>query len=111
MRVFPILAAFLAACLLLVASCASAPTVATPEDAGPAQPAIATYSCDDGSSVTIQSAGGSIRVQAQDGSVVDLPASPPGQQNRFGLAGDAVVVEGREALVMRGNAEPLTCTR
>lgn len=96
---------------MILSSCASSSTVATPVDEGPAQPRVATYACADGSSLTIEALAGSIRVQASDGSVAELPASPPGQQNRFGTGPDAIVIEDGEALVMAGNHEPLACRR
>lgn len=101
------------ACLTLatLCGCASSPGVATPVDTGPAQPDRATYSCGEAGAVTIEHAAGSIRMTEPDGVVVVLPASPPGQRNRFVEGIDAVVIEGREALVMHGNHEPLTCTR
>lgn len=97
--------------LVALAGCASAPTVATPVDAGPAQPKVAAYTCGDLGNVTIEHNGSSIRMRDPYGAILDLPASPAGQQNRFGNGADAVVVEGREALIMQGNHEPLTCTR
>ena len=75
------------------------------------QPAVATYSCADGGKVTIRNVGSSVRVLGQDGVEEELPASPAGQSSRFGVAHDAIVIEGREALVMRGGASPLACRR
>lgn len=75
------------------------------------QPAVATYSCADGGRVTIRNVGSSVRVLGQDGVEEELPASPAGQSSRFGVAHDAIVIEGREALVMRGGASPLACRR
>ncbi len=55
--------------------------------------------------------GASVRILGADGVPVELPASPASQRNRYGQAGDAIVLEGREALIMRRGREPLTCMR
>lgn len=76
------------------------------------QPGTATYSCADGGMMTIQNLGGSIRVLGPDGAInEELPASPAGQNSRYGEAHDAIVIDGRDALVMKGGATPLPCTR
>ncbi len=99
--------------LLIAAACvsqtnASAPTAA---DAAAPQPRTATYSCADGGVITIENLGTSLRVLGPDGASDDLPASPANQTSRFGKAHDAIVIDGRDALVMKGGATPLTCTR
>jgi hypothetical protein len=75
------------------------------------QPRSATYACADGASVTIENLGSSVRVTDADGGSEELPASPANQNSRYGEAHDAIVLDGREALVMKGGATPLTCTR
>lgn len=75
------------------------------------QPAAATYNCADGGMMTIQNLGTSIRLLGADGFDEELPASPPNQRSRYGEAHDAIVIDGREALVMKGGQTPLTCTR
>ena len=99
--------------LLIAAACvsqtnASAPTAA---DAVVPQPRTATYSCADGGVITIENLGTSLRVLGPDGASDDLPASPANQTSRFGKAHDAIVIDGLDALVMKGGATPLTCTR
>jgi hypothetical protein len=42
---------------------------------------------------------------------LELPASPPEQQSRYGGQSYALVLEGSEALFMKGGAAPVTCTR
>jgi hypothetical protein len=42
---------------------------------------------------------------------VELAASPPGQQSRYGVNGYALVLEDREALWMKAGKTPLTCVR
>jgi hypothetical protein len=111
-RPVPHIAAFiLAGTALALSACASNDKVATPVDTGPAQPRVATYSCADGAQITIEFLGSAIRLLAPDGTKEEYPASPAGQQNRFGDGPNAVVIEGTDALVMHGNQTPLTCTR
>lgn len=77
-----------------------------------AAPSIAgVYDCAEDGHVQVDLTGVGVRVTEADGSVVELPASPPGQQTRFGEGVSAIVIEGREALYMRGRREPWTCTR
>lgn len=75
------------------------------------QPRTATYNCADGGRMTIQNLGTSLHVLAADGTAEDLPASPANQNSRYGIAHDAIVIDGRDALVMKGGKTPLTCTR
>ncbi len=75
-----------------------------------AQPATATYNCADGSMMTIRNLGTSIRVVGPD-EEEELPASPANQRSRYGQGVDAIVLDGREALVVKGRHSPLTCTR
>ncbi len=104
--------------LVLVGACTSTPSkspVASvsplpPGDSAP-QPPIANYACDNGGSITIRNVGTSIRLLGPNGVEEDLPASPANQKSRYGEAHDAIVLDGREALGMRGGHTPLTCTR
>ena len=61
--------------------------------------------------MTIQNLGTSLHVLAADGTAEDLPASPANQNSRYGIAHDAIVIDGRDALVMKGGKTPLTCKR
>ena len=61
--------------------------------------------------IGVEFLGDRVRVTEADGSIVELPAAPPGQRNRFGEGVSAIVIEGREALYMRGRREPWTCVR
>lgn len=74
------------------------------------QPATSTYNCADGSLMTIRNLGSSIRVIGPD-EEEELPAAPANQRSRYGKGVDAVVLDGREALVIKGRHPPLTCTR
>ncbi|TIO06636.1 hypothetical protein [Mesorhizobium sp.] len=102
--------------LLTTAACVSQtkagnPAAATATDVTAPQPRTATYNCADGGRMTIENLGTSVRVLGSDGVSQDLPASPANQNSRFGEAHDAIVIDGRDALVMKGGKTPLTCTR
>lgn len=104
--------------LVLVGACTSTPakspvagTSPTLAGDGAPQPPIANYACDNGGSITIRNVGSSIRLLGPNGVEEDLPASPANQKSRYGEAQDAIVLDGREALVMRSGHTPLTCTR
>ncbi|MCA0011657.1 hypothetical protein LB561_05640 [Mesorhizobium sp. B292B1B] len=75
------------------------------------QPRTATYNCADGGRMTIENLGSSVRVLGPDGTSEDLPAAPANQNSRYGETHDAIVIDGREALVMKAGSAPLTCTR
>jgi hypothetical protein len=94
-----------------VAQAVSLAPTATTTDLSAAQPRTATYNCAGGGMLTIENLGTSVRVLGPDGASEDLPASPANQRSRYGQAHDAIVIEGREALVMKGGATPRTCTR
>ncbi|TIQ00001.1 MAG: hypothetical protein E5X60_06690 [Mesorhizobium sp.] len=106
----------LALCPLLTTIACNAPKAgnplaATATDSTAPQPRSATYTCADGARITIENLGTSVRVLGPDGASEDLPASPANQNSRFGAEHDAIVIDGRDALVMMGGATPLTCTR
>ena len=108
---------------------AAAPRVATPKTpATPAAPptkiitdlttprsgiGTATYRCGNGGMITIQNLGSSLRVVRPDGATEDFAASPANQSSRYQEAAthDAIVIDGREALVMKRGSTPQTCKR
>jgi hypothetical protein len=94
-----------------VAQAVSLAPTATTTDVSAAQPRTASYKCADGGMMTIENLGSSVHVVGADGASEDLPASPANQNSRYGQAHDAIVIDGREALVMKGGKTPLTCTR
>lgn len=95
-----------AASLAPVASAGGAVTdVTTP------QPRTATYNCADGGRMTIENLGTSLHVLGADGASEDLQASPANQNSRYEQAHDAIVIDGREALVMKAGSTPVTCKR
>ena len=100
-------AAFVSACVVEPKSVlvpVPAAVVAAPSVAG-------TYDCGEEGRIQVEFLGEGVRVTEADGSTVELPASPPGQRNRFGEGVSAIVIEGREALYMRARREPWTCVR
>ena len=106
-----------AGCALATASCQSGggsqPTAAAAAETSvsEAQPRTASYNCTDGATMTVENLGSSVHVVGPDGEGLDLPASPETQRNRYGQASDAIVLEGREAMLMRRGHEPLKCMR
>ncbi len=104
--------------LIATGACTTSPagpphvaSVATSTTSEAAQPAMAAYACADGETMTIRNVGTSIRLIGPNGMEEELPASPENQRSRYGEAHDAIVLDGREALVMRGGRTPVTCTR
>jgi hypothetical protein len=73
----------------------------------------ATYRCGNGGMITIQNLGTSLRVVGPDGMTQEFAASPANQSSRYQEAAthDAIVIDGREALVMKRGSTPRTCTR
>ncbi|WP_245501474.1 MULTISPECIES: hypothetical protein [unclassified Mesorhizobium] len=73
----------------------------------------ATYRCGNGGMITIQNLGSSLRVARPDGSTEEFAASPANQSSRYQEAAthDAIVIDGREALVMKRGSTPQTCRR
>ena len=84
---------------------------AEPSDQTTSQPGMATYNCADGSMITIQNLGTSVRIQGVGDDVVELPAAPATQRSRYGEQPYALVLDGRDALYMKSGDEPLNCTR
>ncbi|WP_224518045.1 hypothetical protein [Mesorhizobium sp. CA8] len=73
----------------------------------------ASYRCGNGGMITIQNLGSSLRVVRPDGSTEEFAASPANQSSRYQEAAthDAIVIDGREALVMKRGSTPQTCRR
>ena len=73
----------------------------------------ATYGCGNGSVITIQNLGSSLRVIEPDGATEEFVASPANQSSRYQEAAthNAIVIDGREALVMKRGSTPQTCKR
>ncbi len=91
---------------------AVAPRRHRPRPSIPSAPSVAgAYDCGEDGRIQVEFLGDRVRVTEADGSIVELPAAPPGQRNRFGEGVSAIVIEGREALYMRARREPWTCAR
>ena len=110
---------------------APAPAVAPATPSAPAKPAApatkivtdltaprsgvgtATYRCGNGGTITIQNLGSVLRVVRPDGTTEEFAASPANQRSRYQEAAthDAIVIDGREALVMKRGSTPQTCRR
>ena len=73
----------------------------------------ATYRCGNGGMITIQNLGTALRVVRPDGTTEEFAASPANQSSRYQEAAshDAIVIDGREALVMKRGSTPQTCKR
>ncbi|QND67934.1 hypothetical protein HB777_30965 [Mesorhizobium loti] len=73
----------------------------------------ATYRCGNNGMITIQNLGTSLRVVGSDGATEEFAASPANQSSRYQEAAthDAIVIDGREALVMKKGSTPQTCRR
>lgn len=73
----------------------------------------ATYRCGNGGTITIQNLGSVLRVAKADGTTEEFAASPANQNSRYQEAAthDAIVIDGREALVMKRGSTPQTCKR
>jgi len=73
----------------------------------------ATYRCGNGGTITIQNLGSALRVARADGTTEEFAASPANQNSRYQEAAthDAIVIDGREALVMKRGSTPQTCKR
>jgi len=125
--------------LIIVAACVpqdGAPKAANPVSPAPAQQSIAaaappanatkvttdltaprsvrgttTYRCGNNGMITIQNLGTSLRVVGPDGATEEFAASPANQSSRYQEAAthDAIVIDGREALVMKRGSTPQTC--
>ncbi|QKD01096.1 hypothetical protein [Mesorhizobium loti] len=73
----------------------------------------ATYGCGNGSAITIQNLGSSLRVIEPNGVTEEFLASPANQSSRYQETAthNAIVIDGREALVMKRGSTPQTCKR
>ncbi|RWC55950.1 hypothetical protein [Mesorhizobium sp.] len=72
----------------------------------------ATYRCGNNGTIAIQNLGTSLRVVGSDGATEEFAASPANQSSRYQAAThDAIVIDGREALVMKKGSTPQTCKR
>lgn len=69
------------------------------------------YDCGEGGRMGVEQSQDTVRLTVADGEAIDLPASPPGQNDRYSSELHAVVFEGNEAFFMRSGQPPLSCKR
>ena len=78
----------------------------------PAPPiGISVYHCDNGTDLSVDNLGASVRVTEAAGEAIDMPASPADSRNRYVQANYAIVLEGSDALFMRPRGGPIACKR
>jgi len=85
---------------------AAAATIVPPPRAG-----SPVYLCDGGRTLTIENRRSAVTLLDPDGETMILPASPVGQQNRYGKKPYALVIEGGEVLYVKPRQSPFTCRR
>lgn len=76
-----------------------------------AQPSMATWRCTDGVTMTVRREGSNLLVSDSRGVSTELPADPPGQRERYGKTGFALVFEGRNASWFASGQVPTDCRR
>jgi hypothetical protein len=84
---------------------------ATVTTTGTVKPRLATYDCGGDRSISIENAGASVRITNTEGDSIELPASPPDQDSRYGADLFAIVIDGNEALFMKSGEPPISCRR
>ncbi|MBX3579209.1 MAG: hypothetical protein KF723_18570 [Rhizobiaceae bacterium] len=103
-----------AACSALAGTLAAC-TTGGQGDAGPlvaeVQPRKATYQCEDAEPVTIENRRSSLILTTAGGASIELAMAPESQGSRYVQDGMAVVLDGRDALIMPAGAEPIPCKR
>ncbi|MDQ6434042.1 hypothetical protein RB623_08280 [Mesorhizobium sp. LHD-90] len=73
------------------------------------RPGLATFRCEDGS-ITVDNRSSEVVLTDMSGETVTLPAAPAEQRSRYGLPGYALVLEGNNALYVKGG-KPMDCSR
>lgn len=69
------------------------------------------WTCDNGDVVKVDNSVASVTVGMPDGSVMQMPATPPDSRTRYVMQQYALVFDGDEALFFRPKATPLTCKK
>ncbi len=72
---------------------------------------MAVWQCTGGTSLTVTSVPTGLYVSDSRGIEVDLPPDPPGQRERFGKTGFALVFDGRTASWFAAGKPPADCKR
>ena len=95
--------------LAVLAGCSS--TGAVSSVSSQRQPRAATYACQNGGTLMVANAGTMVTVTAPGASAVTLPASPPGQRNRYSADLYTLVLDGRNAFWHKTGDVPRDCSR
>ena len=75
------------------------------------QPRLATYRCEDGTSLKVENLRTAVNIVDAEGESFMLPASPENQISRYGQTPTSLVLDGSEALYMKGRNPPVGCKR
>jgi hypothetical protein len=100
--------------LLALAGCVAegrAGKAAVDAEPGDPKPGLATYACEDQTSLVVDNRVTQVTVTDGEGDVSILPAAPAEQRSRYGVEGLAIVLDGDDALFMKGRHEPVNCRR
>lgn len=86
-------------------------THATASAAEPSgRPGITNYRCGEDGSITVENRASEVVLTDTTGEIVTLPAAPAEQRSRYGIPGYALVLEGNNALFVKGG-KPMDCAR
>lgn len=94
-----------------VAEGSSAKSAAVAAEPGDPAPGLATYVCEDQTALVVDNRVTQVTVTDGEGDVSTLPAAPAEQRSRYGVEGLAIVLDGNDALFMKGRHEPVNCRR
>jgi membrane-bound inhibitor of C-type lysozyme len=91
------------------AGCQSSTSSIDPDSV--AQPRSAKFRCSDGQSIAVENLGRKVNVTTPEGATVELPSLPAGSRSRYSEGQTALVLNGRDALLMTTGRAPLECKR
>jgi hypothetical protein len=102
---------YLLALLLGITACESSGGSSSGSSFSSYMPRQSSFSCDDGSTLTLQRTGSMLTASDTRGFSATLQASPPGQATRFAEGIHALILEGRDATWFVSGQQPLECRR
>jgi membrane-bound inhibitor of C-type lysozyme len=91
------------------AGCQSAGPNIDPDNVS--QPRSAQFRCAGGQSISVENLGSKVNVTTSEGATVELPSLPAGSRSRYSEGQTALVLNGRDALLMVTGRAPLECKR
>lgn len=94
---------------LAVTGCQSSGSNIDPENT--TQPRSAKFQCAGGQSISVENLGAKVNVTTPEGGTVELPSLPTGSRSRYSQGQTALVLNGRDALLMVTGRAPLECKR